>query len=400
MLPTTFFVSNRRQLIQNITPEALIVIAANSLLQRSGDTTFPFRQDSNFFYLTGIDEPDVVLVLHGDEEFLILPKRSEVETIFGGSIDKNVLAKLSGVKLVYTYQEGWARYKHLQRYKSEVYMLGRPPARVSGIDSFFTNPARQYLHQKLRRMNKDITIKDIRPQLSALRQRKQPPEIAAIEEAITLTHEGFRQVRQLLKAGVKEYELEAVFEAHFKKHQVKQGYQPIVASGAAACVLHYTKNNQTLGNKQLCLLDVGAEYHYYSADITRTYGVNFTERQHQVVEAVKMAQQQIIALLKPGLEWKQYAQAAQKIVGEQLVKLGLINTISSEQVRPYFPHGVSHSLGLDVHDVCDYKTIDENMVITVEPGIYIPEEGIGVRIEDDVLITKTGAKNLSAHIPY
>lgn len=400
MFTSNFFSGNRQKLRQQAGADNLFVITAQSLLQRSGDTTYPFRQDSNFFYLTGVNEPDVVLVMTGSEAFLILPKRSKVATIFGGSINCDEIAKISGIKTILDHREGWERYKKLQQSRKSVYTLSQAPPKVTGVDSFYTNPTRRSLLQKLKRLNPRIEFKDLRPTLSSMRQIKQPEEIEAIKRAIAITGEGFKRARAALANGASEFEIEAVFDRVFKENRATHGYQPIVAGGERACVLHYIRNDQPLVPKEVCLLDVGAEYHNYAADITRTYCLEASDRQQAVMESVRRVQTEAIKLLKPGLAWKAYGKQVEQLMGSELLALGLIKDPSTEAIRTYFPHGISHSLGLDVHDVCDYKTIQENMVITVEPGIYIPEEGIGVRIEDDVLITKTGAKNLSASVSY
>lgn len=400
MLTKEFFTRNRRMLLNSLEPDSLVVVTGQSLLQRSADTTYPFRQDSNFFYITGIDIPDVVLVMHGTEEFLILPQRSEVETIFGGSINCDEIAKISGINQILDFKDGWNKYKELQLNRKNIYTVNQAPPKVSGIDSFFTNPARRLLIQKLRRLNKSAQFNDLRPLISTMRQIKQPEEIAAIKEAIAVTAEGFRAARTLLQSDTTEQHVEATFDFEFKTRNARHGYQPIIAAAERACVLHYIQNDQPVKPKDLCLLDVGAEVHNYSADISRTYCVNPNERQQEVATAVKHVQDQAIALLKPGLTWKAFAEEVEQITGRALVQLGLIKKITKESVHTYFPHAVSHSLGLDVHDVCDYKAIQENMIITVEPGIYIPEEGIGVRIEDNILVTKNGAENLSDTIPY
>ncbi len=400
MLKKEFFIRNRKNLQQKLEGGALIIVTAQSLLQRSADTTYPFRQDSNFFYLTGIEMPDCIVVLCEGEEFLILPKRSEVETIFGGSVNRDEIAKISGITTIYSYSEGWDRYKKLQLGRKKIYTLNQAPPKVSAIDSFFTNPARRLLLQKLRRLNKSSELTDIRPILSQLRQIKQAEEVKAIQEAINITAEGFKATRALLDSSTSENEIEAQFDSLFKTKCARHGYQPIVAAAERACVLHYVRNDQPVKATDLCLLDVGAEVTNYSADISRTYGKDLSSRQLEVVATVKQVQDEAIAVLQPGITWKDFAKQVELLMGNALVELHLITDITTEAVHTYFPHAISHSLGLDVHDVCDYKVIQENMVITVEPGIYIPEEQIGVRIEDNILITKNGAKNLSAEIPY
>jgi Xaa-Pro aminopeptidase len=400
MLSAQFFALNRQNLHRAIGEESLVVVAAQSLMQRSSDTVYPFRQESNFYYLTGITEPDVVLVMCGNEQFLILPKKSQAELIFGGAIDCDEIAKVSGIMTIYSHNEGWSRLKKLQISRNKVHTLGAPSARITGADTFFTNPSRRLLLQKLKRSNKNVECVDIREQLCTMRQIKKPEEVEAIQHAIAITAEGFMEVRTAFSQNKSEYEIESVFDSVFKKNQAVHGYQPIVAGGKNACVLHYIKNNQSLRNENLLLMDVGAEVAGYSADITRTYIQQPSSRQQAVFQAVIDVQSYAMSILRPGLPWKSYAQMVNKYMAQELVRLQLIKKPHAAQVHAYFPHGISHSLGLDVHDPCSYQVIEEGMVITVEPGIYIPEESIGVRIEDDVLITKTGAKNLSADVPY
>lgn len=398
MLSKEFFVGNRRRL-RGLLGDGLIIVTANGLLQRSGDTTYEFRQDSNFFYLTGLNEPDLVLIIHGSEEFIILPKRSQTEDIFGGSINCDEIAKSSGIKRILAEKEGWLSVKKLRHSRKIVKTLFASSAKIIDTDSFYTNPARRRLLQKLKRY--DFSLEDIRMDLVQLRQIKQPEEVKAIQRAIEITNQGFQSVKNLIQAGVHEYELEAEFDKIFKQNQTRHSYQPIIASEKNATTLHYIKNNAKLKSNELILFDVGAEYQNYAADISRTYVVNeMSARQNDVFQAVKTVQDQAIELLKPSLEFKSYVQRVEEIMGEELIKLGLIKESKQEEIRKYFPHAIGHSLGLDVHDVCEYKTIQEDMVLTVEPGIYIPEEGIGIRIEDDILITKNGTKNLSQQISY
>ncbi len=372
-------------------------------MQRNGDVTFPFRQDSNFYYLTGLrDLADVTLVMADEEEFLILPQQTETEAIFGGIINCDEVAKTSGVKQVLSYNEGWNKFKKLQNNRKIIQTLLPPPQKITQLDSYYTNPTRRRLLQRIKRANPNIKVEDMRSELMNMRQVKQPEEINAIKRAIAITKEGFSTVQRCIQPGVNEYELEAEFDYVFKKHNTTHGYAPpIIASGKNSCILHYSGKLGTLKAGQLVLLDVGAEYGLYSADISRTYPVStLSDRQQQVYEAIRAVSRASIDILKPGLTWRDFVDQVEMIMGEQLIDLGLIKHNTHTNVRHYFPHGISHNLGLDVHDVCDYKVMQENMIITVEPGIYIPEEAIGIRIEDDVLITKTGATNLSVSIAY
>lgn len=401
MLRAQFFKGNRKKLLQKLGADSLVVITAQSLMQRNSDTAYPFRQDSNFYYLTGSIEPDAVLILHAAEEFIILPKRSHAETVFGGVIDRDSIAEISGISDIYEYQEGWSRYKKLQQNRSSVYILGAPPARVTHTDSFFTNGSRRRLNQKLKRDFPAVKQIDIRPTLLKLRQIKQAEEIEAIKHSISITAEGFKLAKNMLVDGVHGYEIEAEFIKMFRQNNAEHAYGPIIAPGNNAVDLHYMKNTARLSAGEFILMDVGAEYKGYAADITRTYRVGEVTTRHQdVYDAVRSVMEKACSLLRDGLLWRDYAVEVDAFMGQHLIKLGLIQENSRQEVHKYFGHGISHNLGLDVHDVCDYQSIEENMVITVEPGIYIPEEGIGVRIEDNILITKDGFENLSSHIAY
>ena len=402
MLSQAFFQNNRRALKELINNE-LIIMTAHGLVQRSADTTYPFRQDSNFFYLTGVSQPDVILVISDTDEFLVKPKQSESEIIFGGAINDAALRDQSGIQQILSYEVGVAKIKSLLSNGMRIHSVMPPPSKVKHADNFYTNPSRRQLLAQLRRWQSGIDFIDLRIHMTKMRQTKQPEEISAIQQAIDSTAEGFIFAKLALKDGIKEYELQSIFDQQFRLRNMSHGYEPIVAGGENACTLHYIKNNSVLTKGQSVLIDAGAEYSCYSADVSRTYPIesgSISKRQEAVVAAVKMIQEQLIDYLKPGITWKQYDTLATELTNKELVKLGLIKNAADETGPSYFPHSVGHSLGLDVHDVCDYTSLQENMVITCEPGIYIPEEGIGVRIEDDILITKDGAVNLSERIPY
>ena len=221
-----------------------------------------------------------------------------------------------------------------------------------------------------------------------------------MERAIGLTVEAFNAVRSQLSTLQHEYEVEAAFSYHFRRHGAPgHAYDPIVAGGGRACTLHYVANDQPLQTGELLLLDVGARVSGYAADITRTYAIGEpTDRQRAVHAAVQQAHQQIISLLAPGLSVRAYHDSVDDIMKQALVGLGLMHDLADDaSYRRYFPHAISHGLGVDVHDsLGGPDVLKEGMVLTVEPGIYIPEEAIGVRIEDDILITADGARNLSA----
>lgn len=395
-----FFVRNRQRLLEELDSN-LIVLAANGLLQRSADTTFPFRQDSNFWYLTGIDEPDYVLVVNGSSTFLIVPKRGEHRDQWDGAIDKKALKARSGITEIEEYHEGWVRLDLLIKKYKKVHSL--VPAE-SYIDTFgfYTNPARGELVDHLKKHRK-IELVDIRKNLARMRQIKQPEELQAIQAAINITAASLKKVQKKLASYAHEHEITADLTREF----IRQGadghaYQPIVASGRNAATIHYIANNQPINKGDLLLFDVGAEVGNYSADITRTYSAGKpTKRQRQVHAAVMRMHDAAMKRLKPGVNIREYEKQMDKLMARELKKLGLLDDLEDKKkLKKYYPHLASHFLGLDVHDAADYdRPLAPGMVLTVEPGIYIPEENIGIRVEDDVLVTESGLKILTVALP-
>lgn len=401
MIDKSFFRENRNRLTERLDNEAVVILAANGLVQRTGDTVYPFRQDSNFFYLTGINEPDILLVIEGGDEFLVLPKKSHAEQIFGGNVNCDEIAKISGITKILEYDMGWDAIKKLQHSRKILHTISAPPERIIQTDAFFTNPSRRKLVQKLKRTNPDTDIIDIRLHLTKLRQIKQPVEVDVIKKAIETTSHGLQAARDQLQEGISGYELKAHLDKTFTSTGLNHGFAPIISSGSDTCILHALNYANTVGKSDQVLFDIGAECSNYSADISRTYFVGeVSERKASVFAAVMSVHKSAQALVKPGLSWKDYVAQVDDVMGEELIKLGLIKSNNRDEVRKYFSHAIGHSLGLDVHDPSDYLSFQEGNVFTIEPGIYIPEEGIGVRIEDDFLVTKDGVENLSAFIPY
>jgi Xaa-Pro aminopeptidase len=400
MFRSDFFSGNRKRLKAAFPGTAPIVLTANGLLQRSADTSFGFRQDSSFWYLTGCNEPDIILVLDKDKEYFIVPERSHTREVFDGAINDHELKKISGVTEVLDYKTGWKRLQARLKRVKHVATLLPGPAYVQSL-GLYVNPARAHLVTELTSHNQTLEFIDIRKQLAGLRMVKQEIELAAIQKAIDITTKTFKAV---LKSTNYEFEFEvaADLEAGFRKRGADGvAYQSIVASGKNACTLHYIVNNCALEAKELLLIDAGAEFSNYAADITRTYAFGEPgKRQLAVHEAVLDAQEHAFSLLKPGVVLKDYEQAMEHYLGEKLRELGLIKTIDHKRVRTFCPHATSHFLGLDVHDVADYqRPLEPGMVLTVEPGIYVPKEKIGIRIEDNIVITEKGCKILSSDLP-
>lgn len=398
-----FFSHNRQRLKELFTGTAPIVITANGLLQRGADSTYAFSQDANFWYLTGIDEPDIILVMDRDKEYLIVPRRSASRQAFDGAVDSEELTHKSGVQTVYDDEAGWELLAgRLQRVKH----VATLPAPLPYVEQYgmYTNPARAALKVRLKEQNEQIEFLDLHAHLIHMRMIKQEPELAAIQAAIDITIATMKEVTRPAKLGgyTHEYQLEAELTRGFRRRGSHgHAFEPIVASGARACTLHNVANNGTLASDELVLLDVGAESEHYAADITRTYSLSAPSRRQEAIHAAVLdVQAYAFSLLKPGILMRDYEQQIEHYMGEKLRELGLIKTITHDDVRRFYPHATSHFLGLNVHDVGDYeRPLEAGMVLTVEPGIYVAEESIGVRIEDDVLITDKGIKILTRKLP-
>ena len=389
-----FFQNNRRTLL-NTTDAECIVIAGNSAIQSSNDASYHFEQEANFWYLTGIESANWWVLIQPHKSILVAPDVDEVHRIFDGDLSYDEAKKISGVDEVVGAVAGKALLDELLP-NATVWTIGEDPHKDHY--SFALNPGPVEMYVMLQDVCDDV--QDCRQALAKQRAIKQPIEIELMRQAIDLTIDAFNEVKSGIATYNYEYEIEADFSHYFRSRgAVGHAYDPIVAAGKHACTLHYIKNQAPVQQGEFVLLDVGARLHGYAADITRTYAVGEVSKRHaQVHHEVEQAHQQIIGLLKPGLAVKKYAQLVDEIMKQALRNLDLLKTDSD--YRKYFPHAVSHGLGIDVHDSLGApEAFMSGMVLTVEPGIYIPEEGIGVRIEDDILITPTGCENLSEKLP-
>ena len=400
---STFFAANRARLRENCGKDAPIVIAANGLLQRGGDSSYAFAQDANFWYLTGIDEPDLVLVISLDDDYLIVPERSDSRQAFDGTIVANDLIERSGITTVLTETAGWERLLSNLEKAQAVATVAPLPAYINQY-GLYANPARETLVSRLKKTYPTIEITDVSIDLARMRMVKQQPELAAIRAAIVITLATLAEVSSpgQLKLYSHEYEVEADISRGFRRRGASgHSFEPIVAAGINAVTLHNVANNGQLQPGELLLMDVGAEVEHYAADITRTVCLGaVSPRQRAVHDAVLDVQQYAMQLLKPGILLREYEKQVEQYMGTKLLELELITEATHDAVRTYFPHATSHYLGLNVHDTGDYdQPLVPGVVVTVEPGIYIPDESIGVRIEDDVLITDTGIEVLSSDLP-
>jgi len=393
------FVSNRERLMTALSG-GIVVLSAYAKMQRSNDEAFKFEQEANFWWCTGIEASDWRLIIDGTRAkcWLVAPEISDMHELFDGSLSAKDAMKISGIDSVISQAEETALLRDLARKHSVVHTLGDHP-HVEYFD-FIVNPAQRKLYEQLERTFN--SVQDCRKELAQLRAIKQPDEIARMKKTITLTMDAFESVKASLQEYKYEYEAEVAFSSYFRLNGAKgHAFDPIVASGKNACQIHYIDNETKLKPRQLVLMDIGARHHGYSADIARTYAFGEpTKRQQAVHKAVQGAQRQIIKLLKPNLGVEEYQQQVDRIMTEALMELDLMKDPADVTTyRKYFPYAIGHGLGVDTHDSLGApRFLQPGMVLTVEPGIHIPEEGIGVRIEDDILITPTGHTNLSGRL--
>jgi Xaa-Pro aminopeptidase len=396
-----FFINNRKKLKGIFIGTAPIVLTANGLLQQNSDNTYPFRQDSSFWYFTGINLPGALLVMDRDDEYLIVPNQSEFSEFADGIVDYQEIIDVSGIKIIFDQELGWKKLgSRLKKVKHVAILPGQGPY----IESlgFYVNPARQALTEKIKSANTELKLLDISGHISRLRSIKQEPEIKAISQAIDITTDTFKVIKKNLKKYNYEYEIEATVLSEFRRKNSVPAYQSIIASGLNSCTLHYNTNNSKLNPRNLVLIDIGASVENYAADITRTISLNdeMSRREQQIFDAVIEVQDFAISLVKPGFSFRKYESEVEQYMGERLRSLGIIDSASSANIRKFYPHSTSHFLGLDPHDVGDYELVFEpGMVITIEPGIYVPNEEIGIRVEDDFLVTDSWVICLSRNLP-
>ncbi len=408
-----FYIRTRKNLYKHLKPNSLVVLQSNDVLPTNADGHMAFRQHNDLFYLTGIDQEETVLILYPDapvaewREMLFVKETSEHIKIWEGyKLTREEAGKLSGIANVKWNTEWKSFLQALMNQAEHVYLSGNEHPRAvleteTRNDRLIRDMMARYPLHRYERLS---------PVMEVIRALKHPEEVAQISKAIDITREGFLQVLKTIRPGMMEYELEAGFSHAFLKRGSKGfAYGPIIASGPNANVLHYTDNDKVMEEGHLVLIDVGAEYGNYNADMTRCIPVNgkFSPRQKQVYEAVLRVMKASANLLRPGITLMDYEKKVGKLMEAELIGLGLLKAAEVEKQDPekplykkYFMHGTSHHLGLDVHDLgSKYRFIEPGMVFTCEPGIYIPEEGIGIRLENNFLVTETDPVDLMASIP-
>lgn len=407
------FSDNRKNFVNKLAPGSVALIFSNDEQPRSADQFFPFRQHPDFFYLTGIDQEKSMLMLFPDSpnpalrEVLFLLETNEHIAIWEGhKYTKEEATQASGISSVHWLPAFEGMMKEAMVYAEQVYLNTIENPRYPGEHNyrslrFAHDLMKRYPLHHYRRAN---------PIITAQRLVKSPGELELMQKAIDITTGAYLRVLKFVKPGVMEYEVEAeVAHEYIRNRATGHSFYPIVASGANACVLHYVANNQECRDGDLLLLDTGAEYANYAGDMTRTFPVNgrFSKRQKEVYNACLRVLKEARQMLVVGTHIDAYHKEVMKVMESELLGLGLITRNEIEKQDPaspvlkkYYPHGTSHFMGLDVHDEGHrFEPFRPGMVLSCEPGIYIPEEGIGIRIENDILITENGPKDLTAGVP-
>jgi len=411
-IENSLFVKNRSLFTKHLKANSVAIFNSNDIMPTNADGTMPFRQNNDLFWLTGIDQEESTFVIVVDKqnrskEFLFLKETNDYIAIWEGEkLTKEAAFVVSGIEQVFwnkTLEKTLAKIIKKAKY---VYLNknqhSRSTSNVETRDDRFKKWCKKQYSVK--------TYLCSAPIMHLLRSIKSNPEINLIKEACRITELGFRRVLGFIKPGIKEYEIEAELIHEFIRNRSKGfAYEPIIASGKNACVLHYTNNNATCKKNEVVLLDAGAEYANYASDMTRCIPVNgkFSLRQKKIYSAVLDIMNQAIQMLKPGVLLKEYHSEVGNLMEKHLINLGLISTSDIKKAskknpayKKFFMHGTSHFLGLDVHDVGLWEEpIKEGMVFTCEPGIYIPKEGLGVRLENDILVTNKGVEDLMKNIP-
>ncbi len=396
-----FFSGNRQRLREelNLSKKELVVVPAHMKLQKSHDEAFAFVQDSNFYYLTGIHEPDGVLILTADADVLISSAIDAHHQLWEGQADIKRLINISGIQDVLTGTQGALKLKSLVSSATKVYMPSPYDTRfLHRYYRMVPNPARQNLRRKLKNLNPNLVIEDSRLALAKLRMIKQPAELAAISRAIKITVGSIDTVSKQLAQLKTENELQALLEYEFLRHGADgTAFDSIVASGSNTTQIHYMRNDQVTLDGSLVLLDVGARVSGYASDISRVISQTpFNKRKKQIYDAVKELQDYALTLLKPGIALPDYEDLVDQKSLELTEDLRVAKHKTVRKELRVIPHLISHHIGLDAHDSADYKApLQAGMVLAVEPGIYLPEEGIGIRLEDDVMVTSRGINILS-----
>jgi Xaa-Pro aminopeptidase len=412
-IDSELFRSNRQRFMRSMRQDSIAIFHSNDRMPRNGDSCYPFRQNSDLFYLSGLDQEETVLVLFPDcvkegfREVAFIKKTNEyIARWEGHKHSKEEARAVSGIDKIFWLDEMDGILHELILLAKRIYV------NLPEHDRFVPDvPSRDLRNTRLLQERYPAhKFHRAQPLLKRHAMIKSVQEIALIREAVDITGKAFQRVMSHVRPGVAEYEIEAEITHEFLRNRATgHAYTPIIASGANSCVLHYTQNNQVCKEGDLLLLDFGAEYANYAADMTRTIPVSghFSKRQRAVYESVLRVLKYARAMLTPGVLIDEYNKEIGRQMESELLELGLLdkNDVKTQDknypaYKKYFMHGVSHHLGLDVHDRADrYDPVQAGMVFTCEPAIYIPEEGFGIRLENDILVTDHEPIDLMSHIP-
>lgn len=407
------YINHRRKLTDRMSAGEMAIVSSNDILPTNGDGNMPFRQNSDLLYLTGVDQEESILVVFphafskAHREILFLKETSpEIAIWEGEKLTKKKARALTGIETIMWIDSFETVLKTLMS-EAETVLL---PSNEHTRRSIQTETREERFSKWIREEYPLHTYGRLAPHMHRIRSVKSSEEIEQMQRACKITEAGFRRILKFVKPGVKEFEIQAEFMHEFLR-QGSRGfaYEPIVASGFSACVLHYISNEKECMDGEILLMDVGCEYGNYASDMTRAIPVNgkFTERQKAVYNAVLHVMKESKKLLKPGVYLADYHKKVGQLMEEQLIRLGLITADEVKNQDPakpaykkYFMHGTSHFIGLDTHDVgLWHEPIEAGMAFTVEPGIYIREENLGIRLENDIIITEDGFIDLMKDIP-
>ena len=407
------FINNRKKFSAKLATNTIAIFNANDVMPTNADGTMPFRQNNDLFWLSGVDQEESVLVIfpdHTDEsqrEILFLKETNEHIAIWeGAKLTKESALKTAGIKTVYWLNELEGKIAELIGKCNGIYLNKNIHSRSASAVETRDDRFRKLIADKF----SETTIHEVAPIMHELRAIKSNFEIKLMQNACDITEKGLRRILPFIKPGVTEYEIEAELMHEFLKNRSNGfAYQPIIGSGVDSCVLHYIDNNKACKDGDILLMDFGAEYANYASDLTRTIPVNgkFTNRQKAVYNSVLLVMKEATNMLRPGTIFKEYNAEIGRIMELELIKLGLLDKHDVQKqdaknplFKQYFMHGTSHYLGLDVHDVGDFDwPMEEGMVFTCEPGIYILDEELGIRLENDILVTANGPDDLMKNIP-
>ncbi len=407
------FITNRKNYCKHLKPNSLALFVSNDFLPTNADGSYGFVQNSDLFYLTGVDQEDTILMIFPDvkdgknKEVLFIKETSELIAIWeGAKLTKKQATEVSGIENVHWHHEFDKVFKTFA-FQAEYFYLNSNEHTRRWIDM---ETAEMRFNKKIKEQFPLHTILRSAPIMHAIRSVKHSIEIELMQKACDITEKGFRRLLSFVKPGVMEYEIEAELIHEFVKNRSRGfAYGPIIASGGNACVLHYVENNMQCKDGDVILLDVAAEYSNYASDMTRAIPVSgkFTTRQRLVYDAVLRVMKGATSMLKVGNTFEKYNVAVGDLMTEELLQLGLLKTEDVKNQNPawpaykkYFMHGTSHFIGLDVHDVGFFaEPMQVGNAFTVEPGIYIAEENLGIRLENNIIITATGNDDLMKNIP-